>query len=77
MDCQELENRIAKDPELKEQMDEFREQAHVIIGGSRHDIDSMNLTDIASKLNDEYDTEGDQVAQQIEEFLKMCQERGL
>lgn len=74
-DCQELEDKINKDPELKEQMDELRERAHVIIGGSRPDIDQMNLSDIAQRLGDEYDTEGDQLATQIDQFLKLCEEK--
>jgi len=74
-DCKALEDKIANDPELNEQINEFREQAHVIIGGSRQDIDQMNLTDIAQRLADEYDTPGDQLADQIYKFLKMCEEK--
>ena len=75
MDCNALEEKITHDPELKEQMDEFREKAHQIIGGSRNDINQMNLADIAERLADEYDTEGDQVADQIYKFLKVCGEK--
>ncbi|MFH1597766.1 MAG: hypothetical protein ABIB97_01660 [Patescibacteria group bacterium] len=75
MDCKQLEIKIAGDPELKEQMDEYREKAHQIIGGSRNDINLMNLADIAERLADEYDTEGDQVADQIYKFLKVCEEQ--
>ena len=74
-ECQELEEKIAQDPELKEQMDELRERAHVIIGGSRPDIDQMNLSDIARRLADEYDTEGDQLAAEIDKFLIFCEEK--
>ena len=74
-ECQELENKIAQDPELKEQMDEFRERAHVIIGGSRPEIDQMNLADITQRLADEYDTEGDQLAAEIDKFIKICEEK--
>ncbi len=73
-DCWELEEKLAKDPELKEQMDEFREKAHQIIGGSRNDINQMNLADIAERLADVYETEADQIADQIFKFLKTCKE---